>query len=265
MALNFDVKKAFASAVQLEGGLSGPTSNLNLVRTFLGGLAPNDTQTDVAHMTYFRFHGLPFNLFGRFVGLNTSPIALPNPCFSEPKDNCRSEHFFGSWFDSQVCMNEEPEGARANEIGAIAYVESLMLCKPPHFFNTGSHRVASVLWFKGERYAVAFEEGGMVPSDHMKAPCNKNDVSCFASAIIASLNQDSINENFFVEPLTRGAANNIGSARFILDELIPAAVLAITGNKLYDPAHRFKIYVEDFQSGGVLVNGCEMSERVFKF
>lgn len=37
-------------------------------------------------------------------------------------------------------------------------VEMLMLCPRPHFFNSGSHRIMMMLWYKGERYVIAVEE-----------------------------------------------------------------------------------------------------------
>ncbi len=241
---------------------------IDLKRTFLGGIKPDGRQTDVAHMVSFAHDGLPFALF-RGKGAISEPlrrnVALaekPQFCEGSTSDECEARHFYGDWFSAQVCTEEPPQGC-VGDSGGEECVESLMLCKPPHFYNTGSHRIAAVLWHRGERFAVAFEEGG--PELDKVARLFFDNLEAVPKAVLLlDILVSFVNENFFVEPLTQGAKQLIEGPDFSAVELIPAAVQALTGHELYLSVHNFKVVEYPFMSGAVIMHGCRPSEQMFR-
>lgn len=257
MAYKVDINKTVSEVFRWAGMLP----NVNLSRTFFGGLEPDEKQTDVAHMVYFSRFGKAFPKIPFTKRNAVGVLAKPKSCESSCSEDCKADHFYGLWSDSKICIEDNPKQEGSSKLTSDTNLESLMLCSFPILWNSGSHRIASVMWIGGERYAMAFEEGGFAPRTRMKE--NKN--LSFIQAAIYSMLFDSINENFFVEPLTRGAEEALKKPGFIEDNLIPSAVRALTGYDLYPSVHKFKVEVYEFGSGKLLEEGCAPSSEIFNF
>ncbi|MBT3181767.1 MAG: hypothetical protein HN337_04565 [Deltaproteobacteria bacterium] len=241
-------------------------SDLNIRRTLLGGLQPNEYQTDIAHMVYFAKRGLPFNSLrsdGHPAQFKKDRVDPPDFCkirsFRDVAE-CKSDFYYSSLFDSFISTDTPPQHvADAMLASAIAitpsayssklptaYIESLTLCPRPNELSTGSHRVVAVFWMSGERFAAVFEEGG-----------------------------DMLNpkrENVFIDGLTPGADEMVRNLKFDQTVLIPSIVYAMTGYELYPPAHQFSIQIydpalpeKDPTHTGHWFEGCRPSKDMYHY
>ncbi|HPW46060.1 MAG TPA: hypothetical protein PKU96_06820 [bacterium] len=230
---------------------------INIKRSLLGGLVPNEFQTDVAHMVDFAHNGLPLQLIRS--GEPVEPIhqdhkiAKHNNC--NGKEECLADHYFGSFFDVKIGISEPPPriaaaifedrttALKTTERYPKSYIESLMICPRPAAFNTGAHRIVVVFWTSAERFAAAFEEGG--------SPLRPKD------------------ENFFVDGLTPKAEEMLLNPIFIENQLLPSIVEAMTGQQLFKDAHNFLIKVNNpsKNSGhtGHWFEGCRPSNLMYKY
>jgi len=190
-------------------------------------------------MVYFSRHGLPLNQIRpdeHPEDIHKDKVDSPDFCklkeFKE-KMECQADFYYGTIFDSFTSMVEPPthiaermldSGMRSmtnpqSELSPDAFIESLTLCPGPNSFSTGSHRVVAVFWMSGERFAVAFEEGGDM--------------------------FNSKRENVFIDGLTPGADAMARDLKFDQTVLIPTIVNAMTGYELYPTAHQFSIRIYD--------------------
>jgi len=268
-------------------------TDLNLRRTFLGGLVPDENQTDIPHMIDFAHRGLPMNFARRDANVpigdahRITDIAACDYPDADEVPECRAETHYGAWFESLVSTDTPPPqvqgfiktGFQANRLFSgeqcVAergcYIESLMICPKPLSIGTGAHRVAAVFWLSGERYGIAFEEGGG-PDRELLERMRNNDSMEYALALITTSIKNSMKENVFIEGLTPGAKKNLSDIGHVTNVIIPSVVYAMTGYHLYPPAHDFVIEVHDGDhpsdgSGptGHWFEGCRPSDRMYRF
>ena len=238
----------------------------SLQRTFLGGLKADEYQTDVAHMVYFSRHGLPLNsVRSDEHPANTEKDKVDPPDFCKLKEfseklECQADFYHGTIFDSPISIAEPPQHiteqmfdsgmkcmtALQSELSPDVCIESLTLCPKPNSLSTGSHRVVAIFWMSGERFAIAFEEGGSI--------FNPN------------------RQNVFIDGLTPGADEMVRNLIFDQTVLIPAIVYAMTGYKLYAPAHTFSIKIydpatpaKDPSHTGHWFEGCRPSKDMYHY
>lgn len=268
-------------------------ADINLRRTFLGGLAPDENQTDIPHMVDFAHRGLPFNFLRENssapVGdkhriVNMPECAAPG---TEDEPECVAEHHYGSWFDSLVCIDMPPPHVIASQdtdfpinrifepeqclADAKSHIESLIICPKPHSIGTGAHRVAVVFWLSGERYGIAFEEGGGPNEDVLRQVPSDNPLE-YAVTLIATSVRNSKKEIVFIEGLTPGAKAHASDMGYVENVMIPSIVYAMTGYHLFAPAHDFVIEVygiglphDDSRSTGHWFEGCRPSDKMYRY
>jgi len=269
-------------------------NDINLRRTLLGGLKADEYQTDIAHMVYFAYHGLPFNSLRSD---SNKPIGDANRVKDIPECShfckktsleCKAEQNYDSWFNSLVCRSTPPKHVSiiqqkhsamdkifaANQCisqDTTSYIESLMLCSKPNAFNTGSHRVVAIFWLSGERYGIAFEEGGG-PSKYILKKVFSRYPAEYAMAFLSTFIQNTRNENVFIEGLTKKAKHNVQNTHYLNDVVIPSIIYAMTGYNDYKPAHHFSINVYDSNlpneissPDGQWFNGCSSSKEMYPF
>lgn len=111
--------------------------------TLFDQVAPGPLQQNITHVLSRALHA--------------GSVPRQNPGCDNASPECEAEQYFGTWqgaFLSPAGPSESSSG-----VATTVSVEFVMLCPKPHWFNSGPHRAMLGLWYQGERYVIAVEEG----------------------------------------------------------------------------------------------------------
>jgi hypothetical protein len=175
---------------------------------------PGACQADLAHL---------FDFYLRTYAKGDQVACCPSSGEAEVK--C----YFSSYEDVMSCRNEPAAGALDFEPN----VDFVMTCPGPEWYSTGAHRTMFSIWYEGEHYAVAVEEG----------------------------------EGFYEEPVfiageTPEAMRRLDDTSYAID-IVEAAVMAVARVEVYPPVHRFDVHkVEDYSA--LVMQGCQPSPYFYK-